>query len=146
METTYTIAKIIKETPVQGKYGMQTRTAFTTNEEGEKVFSAFSNYPLKVGQQVTGEVIEKPQPDGRTFYNFNFAKKNIAPANMEPVMIELKKIHTEVYAIRQEQVMTRQLLQANGTIPTATVTASVPESTGTAFDDFDIAPEDIPFD
>lgn len=149
MENTYTIAKIIKEAPVEGKFGPQIRTAFTTNEEGEKVLSAFSNHPLKVGQQVTGEVVEKPQPDGRTFYNFNFAKKGAhgASVNLEPLMIELKRIFAEAFAARQEIVMVRQLLQAKGALPTVPPVAAQ-GNVATAFDDseFDIAPEDIPFD
>lgn len=137
----YTIARILKETIVMGKSGQQTRTAFTTNETGETVFSAFSDAPLKQGQTIEGEVKEV-EKDGRTFHNFNFTRKTPTTAmNLEPVIIELKRIFTEVFATRQEVVMVRQLLQEKGVLPTP----PAPDNTTTAFDDFDIAPEDIPF-
>lgn len=164
MEQTYTIARIIKETPVQGKYGMQVRTAFTTNEEGDqKVLSAFSNNSLKAGQQVTGTVTEKPQPDGRTFYNFNFVRKSptAGPANLEPLLIKLEQTRKEIYAIREEIVMLRQLLQKEGRVPSpqpngAQGISPYPQATNiaTAFDNDPLAgefeeefdPADIPFD
>lgn len=140
----YTIARILKEMQVEGKYGPQIRTAFTTNENGEEVLSAFSKYPLKAGQAIEGEVTVT-EKDGRTFHNFAFAKKDAGAGNSAEVMIELKKIYTEVYATRQEVVMTRQLLQKYGVIPAADPTyATKPAQNAFEEDEFD--PSEIPFD
>lgn len=130
MEQTYTIAKIIKETEVQGRSGKQTRTLFTTNEEGEKAMSAFSNSLLRVGLQVTGTITEKMSDDGqRTFYNFNFARRASGPYT-GGVMPEFKKIYAEVYAARQEIVMVRQLLQQKGSIASAPQTSGIEYPSG----------------
>lgn len=118
MDSNYTVAKIIKSTEVEGKFGPQLRIAFTTNETGEKMLSVFSKYELKSGQKISGSITEKDgtKQDGSpvTYYNFNFAKRASVGGISED---QFQKIYREVYATRQELVMLRQLLQERGIIP-----------------------------
>lgn len=151
----YTIARILKEAPVEGKFGPQIRTAFTTNETGEDVLSSFTKYPVKVGQKIDGTVTVS-EKDGKTYHNFVSAPRNTSiPGGNENIMIELKKIFAETYNARQEIVMVRQLLQEGNIIPiekdalglkhmaTAEMVASDAKD---PLDDFDeINPADIPF-
>lgn len=153
----YTIARILKEAPVEGKFGPQIRTAFTTNETGEDVLSSFTKYPVKLGQKIDGTVTVS-EKDGKTYHNFISAPRNTAiPAGLENIMIELKKIYAEVYTNRQETVMVRQLLQEGNVIPTSKDVvgnkhmATAEMMAKDPLDDFDeahldeINPEDIPF-
>lgn len=143
----YTIARVVFSKEVTGRSGLQHNIRFTTNETGEKSISGFFNSPLKAGDKIEGEIVDKPgvNRDGQNviYHNFNFVRKAPATsANTESVMIELRKIYQEVYAARQEIVMVRQLLQKDGVLPTAET--EYPEgSNKTAFDDFDDA--DLPF-
>lgn len=68
------ITEIIKEAQVEGKFGPQTRTAFKV-EGDERTLSAFTKFPLKVGQEIDGE-ITTTEKDGRTYYNFKFGSKS----------------------------------------------------------------------
>lgn len=146
----YTIARIMFAKEVTGRSGIQHNIRFTTNETGEKSISGFFNNALKPGDKIEGDIVEKPgvNREGQPviYHNFNFARKAAhATPSSDVVMIELRKIHGEVYAIRQEQVMIRQLLQKDGVIPAPEPYPTAPART--AFDDFDdeIRPEDIPF-
>lgn len=147
----YTIARIAFSKEVTGRTGIQHNIRFTTNETGEKSVSGFFNSPLKPGDKIEGEIVEKPgvNKEGQQviYHNFNFTRKAVAPSqNTGEIMIKLDKIYQEAYAARQEVVMVRQLLQKSGVLPTDEA-KSPTAPTKTAFDDdFDIAPEDIPFD
>ncbi len=104
----YTIITIVKEAEVQGKFGPQIRTAFTV-EGNSNTLSAFTKYPLKVGQEIDGDITQT-EKEGRTYHNFSFAKKGTGSSD------DMAYIKRELTAIRQEQVMVRQLLQAKGQI------------------------------
>lgn len=69
-----TVNKVLKTQEVQGKFGPQVRSAFTTNEYGERIFSTFAKYAVKEGQVLEG-TIEQQERDGKTFHNFKFAPK-----------------------------------------------------------------------
>lgn len=149
-----TIARILFSKEVQGRGGVQHNVRFTTNEMGEQSISGFFDHALKEGEKLTGEVVDKPgtNRDGQSVVYHNFTATRRAPAPVSGEMnIKLDKIYTEVYATRQETVMIRQLLQEKGVIPSP----APAKNTKTAFDDvpmkdesddYDIAPEDIPFD
>lgn len=94
-----TVNKIVKETTVEGKWGPQTRTAFKANEYGDKILSAFSKYPLKVGQVLTGEVKEV-EKDGKTYLNFEPAKKTASGGLPDNQLALLKQAASEAYNAR----------------------------------------------
>lgn len=141
----YTIARILKEAPVEGRFGQQIRTAFTTNETGTEILSSFSKYNLKIGQQLEGEVTTT-EKDGRTYKNFNFAKKNTGGVD-DHTKARIEQIYQEVVTARQSIVMLTQLLQEKGTVPSREPAVD----SKTAFDDLDevrgddVNPEDIPW-
>ena len=68
------VTEIIKEQEVEGKFGPQTRTAFKV-EGNDKIISAFSKFPLKIGQELQG-TIETIEKEGKTYHNFKFTPKN----------------------------------------------------------------------
>lgn len=70
-----TVNRVLKTQEVQGKFGPQVRSAFTTNEYGERIFSTFAKYTVKEGQVLEGTV-EEQERDGKVFHNFKFAPKN----------------------------------------------------------------------
>lgn len=76
----YTIAKIMFTKEVEGKFGLQQNIRFTTNETGEKSISGFFKFPLKEGQQIEGEIVEKPGTDKNgnevVYHNFQTFKSN----------------------------------------------------------------------
>jgi hypothetical protein len=82
---TYTIARIINSKPVKSNYCPkdqeydQFSVFFTTNELGDQAVSTFSKYEMKVGQQIEGEITQKPGTnkagEAVTYHNFSFAKK-----------------------------------------------------------------------
>lgn len=138
------ITEILKAVEVEGKYGMQTRTAFKV-EGNEHTLSAFSKYPLKVGQEIDG-TISTTEKEGRTYYNFKFAPRDSRPtapsANTEAM---LQKIFNEVYATRVSLQSMYQYFQSKGELPPK---VDYPVHNGEPdFEpkDDEIKPEDIPF-
>ena len=65
----YKITEVESSKEVAGKFGTQLRTAFKV-EGNENTLSAFSKYPLVVGQEIDGTIVQKDQ-----WYNFKFTPK-----------------------------------------------------------------------
>lgn len=117
-----------------------------TVQEYQHDLSVFTKYPdnMQVGRKIYGHIEVNGQ-----YHNFKFSKEvgGVTPKSVDPL---IQKIYQEVYACRQEIVILRQLLQAQGVLdkPQPTVAGTqipYPESTGpTAFDD--VKPEDINFE
>lgn len=137
-----TVAKILKATEVQGKFSMQTRTAFTANETGEKILSVFSKFPLKVGQTITGE-IKEVEKDGKTYHNFEFTKKSQGISDADKAA--LKQSQEGIWRVETKlDLLTRRLEEA-GVIKKP---ESMVRDTGVKYpipgvDDVD--PEDMPW-
>ena len=97
---TLKIEKIVKTAPAN--YG-KTRVAFTAKGKGETVYSGFFESVPPVGHVLEGEV-EVVEKDGKTYYNFNFPKRQndlrtelIAlegkfRMELEPIRIDLQRI------------------------------------------------------
>jgi hypothetical protein len=97
-----TVSNVVKTQEVQSKFGPQVRSAFKTNEYGERILSAFSKYAIKEGQVIEGTV-EEQERDGRTFHNFKFAPRNAAPAGIpkEDLAIINRKLDTLITKVDQ---------------------------------------------
>jgi hypothetical protein len=108
----YTIAKVMFEKQVQGRNGMQHNIRFTTNETGDKSISGFFDEPLKEGQKIVGEIVEKPGQDRngnpQVYNNFHAEKKGgfrgggggMSPEQYQILMREIGAIRTELQMIR----------------------------------------------
>lgn len=153
---TYTIARVISSKPVEGNYGPQFKIFFTTNETGEQGISMFSKYEVKVGQQLDGEITQKPGTNAKgesvTYHNFSFTKKNVSPDAVKNEVARLD-MRIDMQKVRVDRLL--KLLVDKGIVemPKQTVPGTnveYPLSSGpTAFDtpeEADISPEDIPFD
>lgn len=114
----YIVKNIIKESEVESQYGASIRTYFTV-EGNETVLSAFTKFPMKVGQEIEGSIVTV-EKDGKTYNNFKFAPKGTfhkAPSADNEAM--LKKIYDEVYATRISVQSILQNLQGSGVLPKA---------------------------
>lgn len=69
----YKINWVGNSTEVDGKYGTQIRSAFKV-EGDERQLSAFTKYPLVVGQEIDGSIVTV-EKEGREFHNFKFTPK-----------------------------------------------------------------------
>jgi len=122
-----TIAKILYTKEVQGKFGPQHNVRFTTNEMGEKSISGFFKYPLKEGQKIEGEVVEKPgtDRDGNevVYLNFQAAKSSGGGINKDQLAADFLKLNQKLDAIMFEVRAIKTELHA--------------ENVKTAFDDSD---------
>lgn len=110
-----------------------------TNEYGERWIDITfrGEVPVKVGQSYEGELKDR-EYNGKTYYDFELPRTNrAAGAGMSSE--QFQKLHSEVFATRQEVVMIRQLLQEANLIPSARPVAAgveYPASTGpSAFDE-----------
>jgi hypothetical protein len=103
----YTIKSIEKEAEVEGKFGTQIRTSFHV-DGNDKSISAFSKYPLKVGQEIEGDIV----PNGE-WLNFKFTPKTHetrASHSFQPTG-DLLRIERKLDALMTEIQMVRGLMQ-----------------------------------
>lgn len=100
-----TVTEVVKTQEVSGKFGPQIRSAFKTQEHGDRIFSAFSKYAIKVGQEIEGTV-EEQEKDGKTFHNFKFAPRNASAAPSG----DLNRVERKVDAIITELQLLRGLI------------------------------------
>lgn len=107
----YKVTEIVKQADVEGKFGPQIRTAFKV-EGDDKILSVFSKYPLKIGQEIDGTITTQ-EKDGRTYYNFQFAKHTHSiggsPEQFQTVMREIVAIRTLLIKIEAHTNPDKQL-------------------------------------
>lgn len=156
----YTIARVISSKPVEGKYGPQFSVFFTTNETGEQGVSTFSKYELKPGQQIEGEITQKPGTNKAgeevTYHNFSFTKKGGFSDGERKLLQETLNLARETanklttLTLRHDKLVNH--LIEKGIVPQPVMNVpgtnvEIPPSQGpTAFDEeFEIDPADIPF-
>lgn len=94
---TYKIHSIVSEADAQ--YGKK-RVVFKLNEMGEKMISCFTKFPdaLKEGAEIFG-TIKEVEKDGKTYYNFEFGKKDV-PSTGGPALDKLEKILDGITSIK----------------------------------------------
>ena len=104
------VSKVVKTQEVSGKWGPQVRSAFKTNEYGERIFSTFSKYAVKEGQTIEGTV-EEQEKDGKTFHVFKFAPFNKpGTAGTGQPAGDLNRVERKVDALITEMQMIRGML------------------------------------
>ena len=100
--------------PLIGKNGRPyTSLRIKANEYGDKYISGFESAETKDWK--AGDTVEADVEDTGQYLNFNVPKKQAGGMSAD----DMAYIKRELTAIRQEQVMVRQLLQAKGQIPKA---------------------------
>lgn len=150
MEKSYTVAQILFSRQVQGRSGPQYNIRFTTNQTGETNVSGFFPSELKTGQEIVGEIVQKPglnknnQPV--TYHNFHMAKRVQVSNGASPE--QWMALTRTLTAIQTELKMIRGLLEPGG-VPTAN-DAAIDNTGNDDFESFEpfapepIAPEDLP--
>lgn len=123
-----TVTKVLKTQEVEGKFGPQVRSAFTSAEYGDKILSVFAKYAVKEGQELEGTV-ETQERDGKTYHNFKFAPKNKGGISGE----DMTKLMNSINAVNTNVLRVISLLQNQGK-----------EST-VKYPTEEINPDDVPF-
>lgn len=154
---TYTVAKILFSKEVAGQRGIQHNVRFTTNENGDMSISGFFDAPIKEGQQITGEIVQKPGTDrngNEVVYN-NFkapSKRPSAPNSVGMsqdqytlIMRELHAINTNVLRIWQEVDPEKGMTSAGTPVPDFTPATMNVEPPVEAYSDDDFTPENVEF-
>lgn len=138
MDKTYTVAKVLFSKEVQGRFGPQYNIRFTTNQTGETNVSGFFRYELKPGQDIHGQIVQKPGVDKNSnpviYHNFIMAKK---PQGAVGSPEEWMGLRQDIIDIKTEVKMIRGLLTPKGP-----AVSSVDD-----FEDFEpdlINPSDLP--
>lgn len=153
---TYTVAKILFTKEVQGQRGVQHNVRFTTNETGEKNISGFFDAPLAAGQNLVGEIVEKPgtNREGQPviYNNFKTLPKRapsvtgMSEEQYKVMMRLLQAVNTNVLRVLSHVDPAEQLTSAGTPVPNFTPETMNPPVEAYSDADFEeIDPASIPF-
>lgn len=102
----YIITEIESSKEVEGKFGPQIRTNFKV-EGNENSLSAFSKFPMVVGQEIDGNIVQNGQ-----WWNFKFTPKTFetkASPSFQPQPDNLR-VERKIDAIMTELQMMRGVI------------------------------------